>query len=240
MTEPLRTDLAALGTTLAVWAHPDDETYLSGGLLAALRDAGRRAVCVTATRGEAGDADAHGRDALARLRTEELEAALAILGVREHRWLDHPDGGCADVDPDGPADVLAALIEEVRADTVIGFGPDGFTGHPDHRAVSEWTRRAVARADRRPRSLHSVMGEGDRAAGRDVADRFDVFALGEPRVCPDDQLVVRLELGGAELDRKVAALRRQHSQTAALVDAAGVGRFAAWVSAEAFADAPGN
>ena len=37
-----------------VWAHPDDETYLAGGLSAALTDAGQRVVCVTATRGEAG------------------------------------------------------------------------------------------------------------------------------------------------------------------------------------------
>ena len=42
------------------------------------------------------------RAALAALRTEELEAALAVLGSCEHRWLDHPDGGCADVDPQRP------------------------------------------------------------------------------------------------------------------------------------------
>ena len=50
--------LTELGTVVALWAHPDDETYLSGGLLGALDDAGQRAVCITATRGEAADADA--------------------------------------------------------------------------------------------------------------------------------------------------------------------------------------
>ena len=94
--------LPALGTVLTVWAHPDDEAYLVGGLLALLTDAGQRAVCVTATRGEAADPDARPaeRTALAALRTEELESALAVLGVTEHHWLDQPDGGCADVDPD--------------------------------------------------------------------------------------------------------------------------------------------
>jgi len=29
-------DLSWLGTTVLVWAHPDDETYLSGGTAAAL------------------------------------------------------------------------------------------------------------------------------------------------------------------------------------------------------------
>jgi LmbE family N-acetylglucosaminyl deacetylase len=30
-----------LGTVLMIWAHPDDETYLAGGLSAALTDAGK-------------------------------------------------------------------------------------------------------------------------------------------------------------------------------------------------------
>ena len=59
-----------------------------------LTDAGHRVVCVTATRGEAGGNAAD----LAELRTAELEAALAVLGVEEHRWLDYPDGGCDRVD----------------------------------------------------------------------------------------------------------------------------------------------
>ena len=43
-------DLPDLGDTVAIWAHPDDETYLGGGTMAALREAGHRVVCVTATR----------------------------------------------------------------------------------------------------------------------------------------------------------------------------------------------
>jgi len=49
--------MGSLGSLLAVWAHPDDEAYLSAGLLAsAVRD-GRRVAVVTATRGEAGSWD---------------------------------------------------------------------------------------------------------------------------------------------------------------------------------------
>ena len=50
-------DVAELGTILGIWAHPDDEAYLSGGLMALARDAGPRVVCVTATRGELGTPD---------------------------------------------------------------------------------------------------------------------------------------------------------------------------------------
>ena len=50
-------DLAELGTIVSVWAHPDDEAYLCGGLMATAADAGLRVVCVTATRGELGVTD---------------------------------------------------------------------------------------------------------------------------------------------------------------------------------------
>src|SRR6185369_15253236 len=76
-------DVAALGTILGVWAHPDDEAYLSGGLMALARDNGQRVVCVTATRGERGTPDpvAWPPERLAEERTRELARCLSILGV---------------------------------------------------------------------------------------------------------------------------------------------------------------
>lgn len=228
-------DLATFGTVLGVWAHPDDETYLTGGLSAALRDGGARVVCVTATRGEAADPGATPgeRAALARLRTRELEEALAVLGVVEHHWLDHPDGGCTDVDPDVAAGKLACLMEEVRPDTVVTFGPDGFTGHPDHRAVGRWVDLALARVGRPVRLLHAVSVEPAVDPGLD--EEFGVFELGRPRICTPDEVAVAVPLAGAALDRKVEALLRQESQTGGLVTAVGLDRFRAWVATEYFA-----
>ncbi len=130
-----------LGTVLTLWAHPDDETYLVGGLSAQLTDAGHRVVCVTATRGEAGvSSDPACLERLAQVRTAELD------------------------------------------------------------------------------------------------EDFGVFELGRPRVCADDELDLLLELDGATLDRKVAALLQQVSQTAGLVEAVGLERFRAWVASESFAE----
>jgi LmbE family N-acetylglucosaminyl deacetylase len=227
--------LDALGDVLAIWAHPDDETYLAGGLLAGLRDIGRRVVCVTATRGESADpaAGPAERAALATVRTEELEAALDVLGVAEHHWLDHPDGTCADLDPTDPVARLVTLLEEVRPATVVTFGPDGFTGHPDHRAVSAWTDLALGRADVIPRVLHPVALEPP--LDTELDEDFGVFDLGRPRVCAEDELDLHLRLTGAALDRKVEALLRQSSQTGGLVAAVGLERFSAWVATESFA-----
>ena len=178
--------LTALGTVLMVWAHPDDETYLAGGLSAALTDAGRRVVCVTATRGEAGGTTA----GLAQIRTAELEAALKLLGVEEHHWLDYPDGGCASVDDDKAAARIRAVVDDVRPDTVVTFGPDGFTGHPDHQAVSRWVDLAVSGTD--VRVLHAVAREQRPDPGLD--EDYGVFELGRPRVCADDEIDVLLPL----------------------------------------------
>lgn len=230
--------LAALGDVLAIWAHPDDETYLAGGLLAGLRDADVRVVCVTATRGEAADpaAGPDERAALAAVRTEELEAALRHLGVVEHHWLDYPDGGCAALDPAGPVSRLATLLDQVRPRTVVTFGPDGFTGHPDHRTVSAWTDLALSRAGVTPRVLHPVALE--QAVDPELDESYGVFELGRPRVCTDDELALQLRLGGAVLDRKVEALLRQVSQTGGLVAAVGRQRFSTWVATESFALPP--
>src|SRR5207244_4393370 len=89
------------GAILSVWAHPDDESYCCAGLMAAAVKAGRRVVCVTATRGELGSTDPVRWPAgppLAEIRIEELAASLAELGVTEHAWLDYPAGSCAAVD----------------------------------------------------------------------------------------------------------------------------------------------
>ena len=109
-------NLAGLGTTVVVWAHPDDETYLSGGTAAALVGSGQRVVAVTATRGEAGgpDPSPRGRAETARIRTAELEEALRILGLREHVWLGYEDGRCADADPERAVRRLARLFDYVR------------------------------------------------------------------------------------------------------------------------------
>ena len=156
---------------------------------------------------------------------------MGALGGNEHQWLAYPEGRCADFYFPEAATRIRAIVDEVSPDTVITFGPDGFTGHPDHQAVSAWTDRALEGYD--ALLLHAVAREGVVDEGLD--EEFGVYELGRPRVCADDELALLLELEGTVLDRKVTALLRQESQTGALVDAVGLDRFRAWVASEAFA-----
>jgi len=228
-----------LGAILGVFAHPDDEAYLAGALMAKAVDAGRRVVCVTATRGELGfpDDDPRSIDERKAVREGELAACLAELGVTEHRWLDHPDGGCVAA-ADEPVAVLAALIDEVRPDTLVTFGPDGQTYHGDHIAVSAWSTRAVAAARHTPRLLYASMTPAWVAAYADVVPMDEVMMVPgavPPTVEPED-LAVWFVAEGALLDRKVRALRCQTSQVEGFVELVGVERFGELSCDEFFRD----
>jgi len=240
-----RTAIRSLGSTVAVFAHPDDEAYIAGGVLAALRDLGQRVVCVTATRGDAGNGlhdagAAAARTALAAQRTDELARTLAVLGVEEHHWLDYPDGRLDGVPESEAVERLVRVLAAVQPRTVLSFGPDGFTGHPDHCTVARWTERAVARTGPQPQLLQAVTTQAVLDDSRDVNDAFEIFVWGRPPVVAEADLDLQLRLDGAHLARKVAALREQHSQTAALVEAIGDDRYARWVRVESFrrADVP--
>lgn len=236
MSAPI-TDAARLGTVLGVWAHPDDEAYLSAGLMAAARDAGNRVVCVTATLGE------HGTDDPARwpphrlgsVRELELRASLAVLGVSEHHPLGLADGSLAAQ----PADViirqLAAIIGAVEPDTIVTFGPDGMTGHSDHRTVSSWATAAHAAVAQDTRLLYATTTEEFVRAWEPFRERFDIFlAEGLPLRTRASDLAVAVELEPAAVDRKIVALRAQSSQTTALFAALGEERVRDWFSTETF------
>ena len=234
-----RAGIAALGTTVAIFAHPDDEAYIAAGLLAALRDLGHRVVCVTATRGDAGnglhdDGAPAARAALAAVRTAELARALAILNIEEHHWLDYTDAALDSVPEEEAVGRLERVLAAVQPTTVLSFGPDGWTGHPDHQAVSRWAELAVARTHPRPQLLQAVTSQAVLDDGRDVNDSFPVFVWGTPRVVTEEEMALQLVLEGGELDRKVESLRVQYSQTDSLIDAIGVDRFARWVRVESF------
>ena len=232
-------EVVGLGTILGVWAHPDDEAYLSGGLMALAREVGSRVVCVTATRGELGTPDpaTWPPHRLATERTGELARSLEILGVNEHHWLGHRDGDCAQVSVPDAVGRLCTLIAEVRPDTVLTFGPDGQTGHPDHRAISAWATQAFDRAaPRGSRLLYSAVTDEWAWRWRALSERFGVFAPGYPVTTPTGRLAVNLQLDGATAARKVCALRAQDTQTAGLVAAMGLDTYAAWVAGEYFAE----
>ncbi len=123
---------------LGVWAHPDDEAYLSAGLMARTVEQGGRVTLLALTDGEAGFPADDPRPAgeRARQRRCELLAAMARIGVTDVRFLGLPDGGIADRVDEALVEEVRDLVREIRPDITVTFGPDGITGHDDH--VANW------------------------------------------------------------------------------------------------------
>ncbi len=208
-----------LGTILGVWAHPDDETYLMGAIMALARDAGQRVLCLSATRGEAGSQDQERWPSatLGEVRERELTAALAILGVAEHRFLGYPDGGCDAADADEASATIAAAIDEVQPDTVLTFGPDGMTFHTDHIAVHHWTTAAFKEAAKPgARLAYATHTPEFMALTLPLLEGLGVFYGAPPPATPRTELSCLVEAVGDLALRKRRALLAQESQTAGL------------------------
>jgi len=131
---------------LAVFAHPDDERVI-GPLLSKLAREGRKTHLVIATDGSKGVRDfAHipAGPELAAARTKEARCAANRLGVRQLHLLGLPDGGLASFEVLGKLrSALVAIIDSLKPVAIITYGPEGGTGHPDHRLVGDVVTQIV-------------------------------------------------------------------------------------------------
>jgi len=136
-------------TIVAVLAHADDEAPIAPLLARYARD-GVQIYMIVVSDGSEGagqqghiprpDGTATG-EALATLRQEEARCAAHALGAHPPILFGFPDGKLGDYAGDRSliyrvTQRLAEELERLHPDVVITWGPDGGTGHPDHRIVS--------------------------------------------------------------------------------------------------------
>ena len=139
---------------LALFAHPDDEAFATGGTLARYAAEGAGVTLVCATRGEVGeiaDPALATPETLGDVREAELRCAAAALGLGEVLFLDYRDSGMAGTaeneDPrafaNAPAEEVVArlvgIIRRLRPQLLVTFDPSGGYGHPDHVAIHRHT-----------------------------------------------------------------------------------------------------
>lgn len=132
---------------MAVHAHPDDECFGTGGVLACYSRRGLRTVLVTCTRGEAGeiaDPELATPETLAEVRAQELAESVRILGISRAAQLGYRDSGMVGTaDNEHPASFhqadleeatgrLVALVRQERPDVLVSYDERGGYGHPDH------------------------------------------------------------------------------------------------------------
>ncbi|MBW8012003.1 MAG: GlcNAc-PI de-N-acetylase [Chloroflexi bacterium] len=139
-------------TLLAVFAHPDDESFGIGGTLALYASQGVDVHLVCATKGEVGDVAPEfmeGYASIAEVRTAELYCAAENLGISEVHFLGYRDSGMPGSGNNShPQSLVSAPLEEVaakvvgyirelRPQVVITFDPHGGYFHPDHIAIQK-------------------------------------------------------------------------------------------------------
>jgi LmbE family N-acetylglucosaminyl deacetylase len=167
---------------LLVLAHPDDESMGNGTLITRHVAAGCEVHLVCATRGGAGwTGRPAGRrpEELTEIRAEELARAAEVLGLASVELWDYPDGGVPGCDQDEIVERVRTAVDRLEPDVVVGWGPDGGYGHPDHIAIGACTDRAVAGSGRPQYHM---------ALDRRAADAYNEMVTSE-----------RLNLGGMQL-----------------------------------------
>ena len=139
---------------LAVFAHPDDETFGGGGLLARYAAEGVRVSMVCAPRGEVGeisDPSLATRENLGEVRERELRDACRVLGIEEPIILGYRDSGMAgtsdnanprafsQADQEEVVEKVVEIIRRERPHVLVTFDPNGGYGHPDHIRIHQAT-----------------------------------------------------------------------------------------------------
>lgn len=150
-----------------VHAHPDDECIGNGATMARYAAEGVHVTLVTCTRGEEGEVlvpdlanlAADQDDELGSHREVELSAAMAVLGVEDHRFLGgagrYRDSGMMGLptnerpdcfwqaDLDDAASYLVEILREVRPQALSTYNANGGYGHPDHIQAHRVAMRGV-------------------------------------------------------------------------------------------------
>lgn len=214
-------DIKRLGSILSIWAHPDDETFGMGGILAVAAKNGQRIACLTATRGEGGVRDESRWPAarLGEIRTQELRKAMSVLGIQNQHFLGYVDGCCAQADKDVAISKIAAYIAAYKPDSIFTFGPEGMTGHPDHQTVSIWAGRALKQSGRKARLYHAVVTPQQYKSYHAVDEAFNIFFnIDKPPVCEPKDTAICIELDNWQYQKKIAALQAMPSQFSAMFE----------------------
>jgi LmbE family N-acetylglucosaminyl deacetylase len=138
-------------------AHPDDESFGLGGVVARYVDEGAEVYLICATNGDVGTVAPEmldGYSSIAELRLAELNCASQVLGFKRVYTFGYRDSGMVNSETSTAPECLwqapqeevtrrvVEVIREVKPHVVLTFNRYGGYGHPDHIAIQRATAEA--------------------------------------------------------------------------------------------------
>lgn len=184
---------------LFIFAHPDDETFGTGGTIAKLVKKGAVVNVVTATTGQAGQTGEYGDitpEELGEKRKIEQAEAAKILGISKTTCLGLMDGELINHPVEELAEMLIPLIKDENPDIVVTFEKNGASNHPDHKQISiaatDAFKRWMSEADKHVRLYHigvpkSYLVEYEKAG-------LMMTAFGMPQGTPDEDFTTVIDI----------------------------------------------
>jgi LmbE family N-acetylglucosaminyl deacetylase len=197
---PFLVGLARYQRVLAVGAHPDDESFGLGAVLAAFAAQGAAVGILSLTHGEASTLGAAA--GLGEVRARELAAAAAVLGVEWVKLLDYPDGKLCRMPLDRLVCEVQSAVAEFDPDALLAFDLGGITGHPDHRRAT-----AAVLAQASASNIPVLAWTLPEAVAAQLNDEFGAAFVGRAREQVDFTIQV-------DRSRQLAAIARHESQSA--------------------------
>jgi N-acetyl-1-D-myo-inositol-2-amino-2-deoxy-alpha-D-glucopyranoside deacetylase len=203
---------------VVVVAHPDDETFGCGSLIALASAAGANVTVICATRGESGERrpdPVTDSWPLGLVREAELCHAGVVLGVQEVIILDYVDSGFSGPAPEGalikaPLAVVAldldARLAAIQPDVVLTL--DGSDGHRDHCHLRDAVTEAVARQHRSVRLVHSCLA---RSLMQQWAAAMRTTGPGREHLTIDDDALGRPDHELTEVDTSSVLATRERA-----------------------------
>jgi len=175
---------------LAVFAHPDDETFGPGATLAKYAALGATIHVVTATRGEAGENHLKVKIdvPLGVIRERELHAADKILGVSQNDFLGFIDGTLRQELYFDIAKKLITKIETFRPDVILTSELHGVSGHLDHVAMSFITTYAYLKTNIAKKLYYFCLPE------KNTLLRDQKYFIYFPEGYPESKITTRIDV----------------------------------------------
>jgi N-acetylglucosamine malate deacetylase 2 len=195
-----------MDTIFFSFAHPDDESFTVGGLIAKLaNESGIETVVYSATLGDAGKCGLPpvcSKEDLAKFREQELQQACEHLGVDHVVSGTFNDGQLHTIQPEVLKEEVKKQLEQFKPKVVITFPPHGISGHKDHTAIQEATLAAVKETNVVERLYYVVLPESLTTGDGD----------GPPYGNRDEEIDVKIPIAQPELEQVRKALLAHKTQ----------------------------